>query len=429
MTMNIRASSLVTLLMPDTQYPPVQTTLAQVRVGLLQGRIPPTAVLQVSPNGEWLPVQPVIAECIDFQPTRAGLVMALMGVAPLALLLVHIALFGSAGVVGPVVLLAAGVTGLVVVGSTPSLRTRPGGALLRAPAFMATVGIVLLACEAPALVLGFIDHRKHAQIATALSSANPCDVEGVSQIVQDDGTDGEKSVAQSRQSQCEAERYKQGCARLIAHVDGNAVTGDDLTWLGAHGSVKDADVVPRLAKKTLGYRDLGLTPGDLSCNDRIWDRVVRALAATPTVWTTDIQPSTDMVSALSTVGLSLDSQAALRARAEAMAPSFAKKAKSEEMSPGASTCELCSKLRMSTGPACTALVERYTRLVAREQTAAAAKAKLQGAVDEAKAARCEALEVARNRCLDPCMDIDLFDPRADACEARCKARFPSTGCE
>jgi len=48
--------------------------------------------------------------------------------------------------------------------------------------------------------------------------------------------------------------------------------------------------------------------------------------------------------------------------------------------------------------------------------------------DKAKADRCE-VRVELNNCLNPCMEIDMFDPRADTCEKRCRSRFPMASCD
>src|ERR1019366_715355 len=137
----------------------------------------------------------------------------------------------------------------------------------------------LFACEVPAIAMGIMGRREHAQIGrehaqigAALSSANPCDVESVALIVDKDGTDEEKTRAQSRKSDCEAARYKHGCDQLIAHLDGNAVTAEDLAWLTAHGEPKDSDTVSRLSTNALtDSSDPSLTQSDLGCSGRIWD--------------------------------------------------------------------------------------------------------------------------------------------------------------
>lgn len=156
-----RAVTTVCVYVPDSPHPPAMMTLAHLRIGLLQGRVPLTAVVQIESNGAWLPAQHVVAACIDFQPTRASGVIALMAVVPLAVLIGHIVIFGSAGVIGPITLLLAGFVGMAVVGSTASLRTRTNVALLRMPAFSSVSVLMVLACEAPAVVVSMLDRPSH----------------------------------------------------------------------------------------------------------------------------------------------------------------------------------------------------------------------------------------------------------------------------
>jgi hypothetical protein len=124
-------------------------TLMQVRVGLLQGGIPPTAVVQVVPNGEWLPAWQVVGDCVDFKPTRAGGAMALLFVVPLVLLIVHRAIFAGAGGLWTIALLVAGIAGQAFIGMTPRLRTQSTGELLSKRAFQLVVGGTLLVCLVP----------------------------------------------------------------------------------------------------------------------------------------------------------------------------------------------------------------------------------------------------------------------------------------
>ncbi len=438
--MNVRPSSLVTVFVPQTQYPPTQMTLMQVRVGLLQGGIPPTAVVQVVPNGEWLPAWQVVGDCVDFKPTRAGGAMALLFVVPLVLLIVHRAIFAGAGGLWTIALLVAGIAGQAFIGMTPRLRTQSTGELLSKRTFQLVVGGTLLVCLVPGTALGVIDRSKHARVQAALASANPCDVETVTDVLLNEGTDEEKSAASSKESACQDARYKQACDQVVSHLDGNAVTAEDLASLKAHGEPKDADVVARLSKHALTDSDLSLAQSDLGCSGRIWDRVVGALAASSSVWSTATSLSDDMAKALSDAGLSADAKAALKAHAETVAASVANKNKTDDMALGETLCKLCADPSGAIGPACTALNTRYARLEAREL----AKDAQEQAIDDAARKRSGAGFVscmaqcnrsraptdreAESACVEGCAgDLTCSSKchHASDCEAGCLQQYPS----
>jgi hypothetical protein len=292
---------------------------------------------------------------------------------PVALLIVLRVLFGSAGGLWTIVLLVAGIAGQAFISMTPALRTRSTRALFKKRSFQLAAGGTLLACLAPAVTLGLIDRSKHARIQSALASANPCDIATVVDVLATDGTDEEKSAAPAKQSACDEALSRKACDLLISHLDGNAVSPEDLAWLKAHGEPKDSDVVSSLSTHALtDSSDLLLSQSDLGCSGRIWDRLVKTLAVTPVVWVKATAASDDMKVSIVAAGLSPEAQAALGANAERLALSVDTRTPSDEMKGAAAMCELCGALKVATGRGCATVTARYAKVVAREQGAEAA---------------------------------------------------------
>src|SRR4051812_47446472 len=86
-------------------YPQVQMTLAQVRAGLQSSQLSPTAMVQAGPSEPWRLAGEAVAECVDFQPTRAAGGIALLVAVPLAWLAFHVLLLGTPGIVAPAIVM------------------------------------------------------------------------------------------------------------------------------------------------------------------------------------------------------------------------------------------------------------------------------------------------------------------------------------
>jgi hypothetical protein len=337
MTTTIRKKTPVTIQVQG--YAPAQLTVDQLRIGLRKAQIPSTAVVQVVPGGAWVPAEQVVAECIDFPAKAKGLTVG-FAVIPLGLWFLNDSL--GAGGIGPLVLLAAGIVGATVIRRTPALHNQSSASLLKSRTLLAIVGAAIVVGETPELAVAAVGAIHHARIDAVLSSGNPCDVEQVQKVIAEHGTYEQMSLAAERQTACKEQRYTSGCDGVIAHLDSRGVTPEDLAWLSANASAKDSETISRLAKGTVDGGDLGLKQTDLGCGGRIWDRVVHAVAISQTAWASTATPSDDLKAAVTKIGLAPDVQAALRARAESTALSFARKTASDEMRPGIEACELCS---------------------------------------------------------------------------------------
>jgi hypothetical protein len=307
-----------------------------------------------------------------------------------------------------------------------------------------------LACQDP--VLERID-----KIEKALSSTNRCDVEPVAGVIADSGTEEQRKRAEDAQTVCDARRTGQRCDVLASHIDVNAVTPDDLAWMAMAATSRNAgattrDVIGRVTSHQVSAADLGLSRSDLLCEPKIWDRLVAALAMAPTAWSlgsVGAVPivSDDMRGALARTSLNADVQGTIQADEDLIARPVLLKTETGDMAFAEAFCELGTVLRVAPAASCVALAGHYAhakamedaaeqRLVAQREAAerreAAQKAALEArenAAAQAKEAQCQAIDIALNSCLFPCLDLDLFDPRSDACQGACNRRFPKTGCE
>lgn len=376
-----------------------------------------------------VPVGPQVGSTVPpALPTRAGLVILALVLVPVLILAVHALLLGAAGVVAPVLLVAAGVAAAGVVMGTVSLRTRPSSELAKTTPFKVVL-VVLALGELVGVAFGSKDWAAHRRIRAVVTSADPCDFDRVTGDLTEYGNDEERAQLASRKAACAEANYNTNCEAVAAHLDAKRVTDGDLAFIASHSpSTPMEGVVSRVASGKLAVGDLGRAKADLPCGDRIWNRLVEAAAATPVAWSLGSgvpRISDDMKAALANTTLSVDVQGAIQAGEDAVVQPVLRKTRTNDMSEGESLCELGTTLHVAPSASCVALGKRYLQARAREDAAAAAKQTASAAQD----ARCQALEAARNNCLVPCMTFDLFDPRADSCEAACERRFPKKSCE
>jgi hypothetical protein len=362
------------------------------------------------------------------QPTRAAFVILAMVVVPVLILIVHSLLLGAAGVVAPVLLVAAGVAAAGMVMGTASLRTRRSSELAKTTPFKVVL-VVLALGELVGVAFGSKDWAAHRRIRAVLTSADPCDFGRVTGDLADYGNEEERAKLASRKAACAEVNYNTSCEAVAAHLDAKRVTDGDLAFIASHSpSIPMEGVVSRVASGKLAVGDLGMAKADLPCGDRIWNRLVEAAAATPVAWSLGSgvpHISDDMKAALAKTALSVDVQGAIQTGEDAVVQPILRKTRTNDMSEAESLCELGTTLHVAPSSSCVALGKRYLQARAREDAAEATKQTAFAAQD----ARCHALDVARSKCLDRCMDYDLFDPRADSCEEACEGRFPKKGCE
>ena len=313
---------------------------------------------------------------------------------------------------------------------TASLRTRPSSELAQTTGFKVAL-VVLVLGEAIGVAFGGGAWAAHRRIRAALTSADPCDFDRATGDLSDYGNDEERAEQDRRKGACVEKNIKTGCDAVMAHLDANRVTDQDLAFIGSNSPSTPMDgVVHRMGVGNLVTADLGTTKADLPCGDGIWNRLVSAAASAPNMWalgSNGVRPglSNEMRASLAATTLSADVQRAIQASEEAVVQPVLKKTRTEDMADAESFCELGTALRVSPPTSCVTLAKRYLQAKTREDAVAAAKQSSATAQD----ARCMALDVARENCIVPCMSFDLFDPRADSCEAACERRFPKTGCE
>jgi hypothetical protein len=420
---------------PELRPANVAELLRCVDEALRSDALPAAAVpaADVASNGaRGVPVRAQIASTVPpAGPTRAGLVILALVLVPVLILVVHALLLGAAGIAAPVLLAAAGVVAAGMVTATASLRTRPSSELAKTTGFKVVL-VVLALGELVGVAFGSKDWAAHRRIRAVLTSTDPCDFDRATSDLNNFGTDDEKAQKESRKAACAEQNYNAGCEAVAAHLDTKRVSDSDLAFIASQASsgAGAKDLVPRLGAGRFGAADLHTSAGDLPCGDKIWTRVVKAAATTPAAWslgTDGAAPniSDDMKAALATAGLSVDVQRAIQASEDAVVEPVLKKTKTEDLSDAQSFCELGTALHVAPLATCVALAKRYAVAKARENAVASARE----AAAKAQDARCQALDVGRNKCLDRCMDYDLFDPRADSCEDACERRFPKKGCE
>jgi hypothetical protein len=307
------------------------------------------------------------------------------------------------------------------------MKTNTGLALI--------AGAILLVIGVP-LGLGLYAHAKHAavrdRIEAAIGDADPCASRTVKADVESSDDVALKQRYAARDRACAAKIAHDSCVAL-----GKAMDGGDLITI-QRVDATTAALAKRIATHSVTSADLGVTASQITCAEEVFPRLANSLANTPTEWSPP--PATidgryavswDVANGLKSTKLGEPVAAMLRARGEAAATAVATNTKLQNLEGAALVCKEVRDLNVTTGPACDALVPRYDAAVRRESArleAAQKKAQARAtAAADQQDARCAALD----RCLAPCLDIDPIDDeaRANACEARCTARFPGPRCE
>lgn len=422
---------------PGAQQP-ARMQLLGVKQAIQTRRLPQEAVARTGPNEPWRPAADVVADCPDLRPTRTWWLASVVAVAPLAVLFVHGALFGWAGILGPVALvMLGGVAAGALLLITP-LRTTASSAIFASPLFLAVVALVTVVTEGPGVALGLVDRAAHERIEVALASSNPCDVENVSNDLDAHGNVQQRAAAPGAWNRCADQRATALCDRLAKQVDLGKLDPNDEAAERASTAAKataTVDTLERIVTGKLEQRDLSATD-NYSC-PQTFHALAKAVANSTQVWANATTVSAEMSKELKSIGLSADAKLALAGRADDLAKAAAGKKTTAELDESKAACALAKDLAAETRPSCELLDKRYASLSAAEKSVRDAKdaadQRVQDAHDRVAAAndaRCAALETARNTCYsDRCLELAPDDPRADACEDRCERAYPKTGCE
>jgi hypothetical protein len=404
----------------------------------------PTSLLELFPGGKLLPPQPSV-------------LVALLAV-PFAWMLLQAAVFSGHGMLGPFLVIVLGFVAAIILGRT-SWRQKTLWELARIRPVAIALAVVFVGGEGWGVVGGIIARARYAPIATALAMSDPCAVESLNQddLKEFASNEGQKQAKErmlacegakeaARQAQDAADKAKKqadACAKLVAAID----RGD--TIMPDVNNPTTTAVAQRLAAKAVVQSDLELSKPDLACGDAMWTRVVNAAAGTPVLWGRSAvpRPSDDMAASLAKVGLSPDVQNAVRIRVESAAAAVLNKKATKDMVDAKEQCDHTLTLHVDLGPSCGALEKKYATIDAKEDAALKAQANREAAVEKAKAEReaaverraeaaqeakerrCQTLKTAQDKCLYACMDLDPLSAAADACTARCDARFPTSGCD
>jgi hypothetical protein len=337
---------------------------------------------------------------------------------------------------------------------TPRLRTLTDLKLTKSPLARGIVIAALVLAEGTAIAVVVPEGLAERRIGEALAAADPC-VEPSAADMEVYGTDQKKAQVQTRKTACAEQTYNAHCDAVAADIDAKKVTDKDFVFVKSQAAFGQwaRDLVQRLGAGKFGAADLHTSEADLPCGDKIWSRVVKAAATTPTAWSlssggTSLSISDDMKMALAQAradspgalpkgALSADVQRAIQVDEDILAQPALTKARTDDMAAAQSFCELGTSLRVAPTDSCVALGERYAlaqahddKIAAAAQASQEARERAEQVRDDAKKARCQAVDQALSGCLfDHCMDIDLFDPRADRCQSACERRFPKNGCE
>lgn len=425
---------------PGAQQP-ARMQLLGVKQAVQTGRLPQEAVARTGPNEPWRPASDVVAECPDLRPTRTWWVASVVAVGPLAVLFVHGALFGWAGILGPVALVMIGGIAAGVLLLVAPLRTTESRVIFAKPLFLAAVALATVVTEGPGVALGLVDRAAHERIEVALTSSNPCDVEKVSNDLDAHGNVQQRAAAPGAWNRCADQRAAALCDRLAKQVDlGKLEPSDEAAERASTAARATAtvDTLERIVTGKLEQRDLSATD-NYSC-PQTFHALAKAVASSTQVWANATTVSDEMTKELKSIGLSADAKLTLAGRADDLAKAAVGKKTTGELDESKGVCALAKSLGAETAetrPSCELLDKRYASLSAAEKSARDAKdaadRRVQDAHDKAAAAndaRCDALETARNTCFsNKCLELAPDDPRADACEDRCERVYPKTGCE
>lgn len=438
MTRSIRANDFVLVHIPESPQPPTRMRLSEVRGALLARRLPDAAVVQLG-AGEWKPAATVVADCTDFAPTRAQLVIGVLAVMPLILAVIHGVAFGYFTIWPLIVLVALGCIGAWIVAGRNDLRTRTPRRLL--PVLGILVALIVVA-EVFALRGGLEARAMQTKIALALVSKDACATEAISNREFAEYGDPDKEVTfRAQVRDCSALRTQQRCTRVSqALKDGKPVAEGDA------GSVDQQALVSRITAGQLTSDDLHADVPQ-ECRSELTGALARKLATVPAVWgSAPLTIAPTILEALKETSLSDESKTALGKAAEASAKSVQWKSTTDDLEPGHAMCSTAASLQVVLGPACTIVEKKYGAAEAAEknrtskatdadkarQTSAflactrscnVGRTADQAAVDNAIAQDCNQRCPNGGTCLSDCLAAN--PPSNGKCLADCATKFPA----
>lgn len=447
-------------------YPPRHVSLSEIAAGRRAGQIPPTATVQLAPEGPWLPVDHVLGQAgllVGATPTRP-LLVALVVVPPVLALFHHL-VFKSGAVF--LLLLWTGCAGLaLVVSQSANLRSRTSKELIaearQRPSMWRGMLAVAVVGELLAVGSGALRAVRKSRAESTFSATAPCTFveqwDKLSEAELDTLEPEQISEGSSRRERCEEERKKSAAAEYAkqceqiagrmqarslsdadrAHIT-KAIPGGDPAYLAGEAAV---DLAGRISTRSLKASDLeGMK--QLPCGPATRRAYLDAVASSPSAWTgitAGKQVGDDVLEGLGAQSKDQGSQAkpaeaklspetleALHVTAEKAAKAMLTATTASDTEAAASLCSLERRLGGKPGGSCTGLAARAARLKAAELAAA-----------KAANARCKAALAARQRCMRACdarqpqdelgMPAGDFDQSLD-CYERCENAHPSSGCD
>lgn len=447
-------------------YPPRHVSLSEIAAGRRAGQIPPTATVQLAPEGPWLPVDHVLGQAgllVGATPTRT-LIVALVVVPPLLALFHHLVFKSGAFFL---LVVWAGCAGLALVASqSANLRSKTSRELIAAARQRPWMwrGILAAAVVGELLAVGSgalrAVRKSHAE--STFSATAPCTFveqwDKLSEAELDTLDSMQVSEASSRRERCEEERtklaaasYAKQCEQIAGRLQARSLSDADRTHIakqipGGDPAYLGGDVGVDLAAR---ISTRGLKPSDLEgmkqlpCGPATRRAYLEAVASSPSAWaglTAGSQVGDDVLEAIGALPkepggqakpaeatLSTEVLEALHATTEQAARAKLTATTASDTEAAASLCTLERRLGGKPGGSCTGLAARAARLKAAELAAA-----------KAANARCKAALAARQRCMRACdarqpqdelgMPAGDFDQSLD-CYERCENAHPSSGCD
>ncbi len=461
----LHPSTQVLLAVPP--YPPRVVSLNEIAAARRAAQIPPTATVQVAPDGPWLPVDQVLAHAgivVGAPPTRS-LLVALVVVPPIWAVLHQVVL--KAGTVFLLFIWAAGAALAIAATSSARLRTKTSKELLAEarvrPWFWRTMIATVCACTIAALGSGGLRAIRKSQAEKTLSaSTSDCEFverwEKLTAAELDTLEPQWTGQAHARRLGCEesrlkkaAEEYRKRCTEVAAHLQSRTFPAEDRALVvkgipggdNAYASGEEAaDLAARIADRSLEPKDLGGMKS-LPCGPATRRVYLDAVASSAAAWgaltrATDV--GDDVLDALGAeplekgktmptpeVDLTDEARTALLKNAEITAAKMKSPKTSSEAEVPVGLCILARRLGGKPAPACSALASTVSRLKVAEQLAG-----------KAAEARCKAALANQQRCMRICdakqpkdelgMPAGDFDESLD-CYERCEKTYPASGCE
>jgi hypothetical protein len=277
---------------------------------------------------------------------------------------------------GPLTLLAAAVRRWreVVVSSGALVDENAG---LRAAYGWRWARIAATIVAAAATVLWIVSRElsiraARARVESAIASTDDCRVETIDAEDLRRATDPQRARRDEKKRACDdarakAEqlaRHQASCEALADHLETGQLAGADEALLA-----QKLPLAKRIVGGGLSADDLALTSADLDCGcpavaPRMWRAFTKAAASATAAWVQAVRISDALQKSLTADGasmLSIESQRALRDRAEAAAKRGATLGEPQAMEHGAALCDLSRSVGVETGPWCRGLATVMAR--------------------------------------------------------------------